>query len=369
MLVADPSPALLNWTSDEPDRSGTLSVREVFVVTNILRSGRRLAAALAFGLAGVPIATQAVVPYPSDAVAPLAPEALPTGFLAASAMIGGISLRYVRGGNGPTTLILLHDWPETWYAWRKVLPVLADGATVIAPDLRGVGGSTAVAGGYDAATLAEDIHGLVTDLGLKNVFVVGHGIGGMVANAYARLHPDELTGVALLDTALPGLGPWAEVEEGPDGWIMGFNADADLSQALVQGREALYFRRIFARTAVAPQAITDADVAVYLRAYQRPGHLKAGFEFYRALPVDEAFNRGHKEALPVPILLVGGEHGIGRFEARIAEDLAAHGAATVRTVVLPGCGHWIAEEQPAQLISLLMPAPRQETGAIEPPTQ
>lgn len=76
----------------------------------------------------------------------------------------------------------------------------------------------------------------MSSLGLKNVFVVGHGIGGMVAYAYARLHPDELTGVALLDAALPGLGPWAEIKDGPNGWVMGFNAEAELSLALVQGR-------------------------------------------------------------------------------------------------------------------------------------
>lgn len=334
---------------------------------NILRSSYRLTAILAFGLAGMPIAAQAVVPYPSDAISPVMAEALPTGFIAASAAIGGISLHYVRGGSGPTTLILLHDWPETSYAWRKVLPALADQSTVIAPDLRGVGGSTAAAAGYDAATLAEDIHGLVTSLGLQNVFVVGHGIGGMVAYAYARLHPDAVTGIALLDAALPGLGPWAEIKDGPDGWIMGFNAEAGLPLALVQGHEALYFRRIFDRTAIAPQAITDTDMAVYLRSYRRPEHLKAGFEFYRALPVDEAFDRRHTEALPVPILLIGGEQGLGPFEARIAEDLALHGAATVRTVVLPGCGHWIAEEQPAPLISLL--TSRAEIGVAEPPTQ
>ena len=151
---------------------------------------------------------------------------------------------------------------------------------------------------------------------------------------------------------------------------MGFNADADLSQVLVQGREAAYFHRIFERAIARPQAITEADVAVYLRAYQRPGHLKAGFEFYRALPADEAFDREHSDALPVPILLVGGEQGLGPFEARIMEDLKIHGAAAVRTVVLPGCGHWIAEERPEQLIGLLAPPiPQTATGAAEPPTQ
>ncbi|HLZ66112.1 MAG TPA: alpha/beta hydrolase [Aliidongia sp.] len=336
------------------------------MVTNILRSGRRLAAVLAVILAGLPVAAPAVVPYPSDAIGPLVPDALPNGFSSSTAVVGDVSLHYVRGGSGPTAVVLLHDWPETWYAWRKLLPALAEGRTVIAPDLRGAGNSTVPPAGYDAATLAEDIHGLVRGLGLKNVLVVGQGIGGMVAYAYARLHPDEVTGITLLDTALPGLGPWAEIKDGPGGWIMGFNADADLSQALVQGREAIYFRQIFDRSTIVPQAITDADVAVYLRAAQRPGHLKAGFEFYRALPADEAFDRQHTEALPLPILLVGGEQGLGRFEPRIAEDLALHGATDVRTVLLPGCGHWIAEEQPEQLAGLLMPPP--VTGAVEPPT-
>lgn len=339
-------------------------------MTNILRSGRGFATVLALGLAGVPIAAPAVVPYPSDAIGPFVPDALPSGFISSTADVGGVRLHYVRGGSGSATVILLHDWPETWYAWRKVLPALAGSGTVIAPDLRGAGTSTVTPAGYDAATLAEDIHGLVAGLGLRNVFVVGHGVGGMVAYAYARRYPDELTGIALLDTALPGLGPWAEIKDGPDGWIMGFNAEGELPQALVQGRQALYFRRIFDRAAVAPQAITDADIAVYLRAYRRPDHLKAGFEFYRAIPADAAFDRRHAEALSLPILLVGGEQSLGPFEARIAEDLADHGARNLRTIVLPGCGHWIAEEQPEQLIGLLRPpAPQPEPGAAELPTQ
>ena len=341
------------------------------MMTTILQSRRRFAAALVFGLASMPIAARAVVPYPADAIGPFVPDTLPSGFLSSTVAVGGIDLHYVRGGTGPATLILLHDWPETWYAWRKVLPALADaGWMVIAPDLRGVGASTAAATGYDAATLAEDIHGLVSKLGLQNVFVVGQGIGGMVAYAYARLHPGDVAGIALLDAALPGLGPWPEIRNGPNGWIMGFNADADLSEALVQGREAIYFREIFDRTAIVPQAITDADLAVYLRAYRLPGRLRAGFEFYRALPADEAFDREHGEALSVPILLVGGEKGLGPFEARIAEDLSAHGAWNLRTVVLPACGHWIAEEQPARLIGLLASAAQQTaTGSVELPTQ
>lgn len=83
------------------------------MATKHLRSDRRLAAVLAFGLASMPIAAQAVVPYPSDAVGPLVPETLPNGFIASTVAVGGINLHYVRGGTGPTTLILLYDWPET----------------------------------------------------------------------------------------------------------------------------------------------------------------------------------------------------------------------------------------------------------------
>ena len=101
-----------------------------------------------------------------------------------TASVNGIYLHYVIGGQGDP-LVLLHGWPETWYAWYKIMPALAKNYTVIAPDLRGLGDSSKPPTGYDGKTVAEDIHQLVTQLGFKSIFLVGHDIGSQMAYSYA----------------------------------------------------------------------------------------------------------------------------------------------------------------------------------------
>src|SRR6059036_3571321 len=80
-----------------------------------------------------------------------------------AAAVNGIQVLYVMGGKGEP-VVLLHGWPETWYAWHKVMPALAKNYTVIAPDLRGLGDSSKPTTGYDGKTVAEDIHQMVGKL-------------------------------------------------------------------------------------------------------------------------------------------------------------------------------------------------------------
>lgn len=80
------------------------------------------------------------------------------GFASGTAPAGGTTLHYVRGGRGPA-MVLIHGCPQDWYEWRHVMPRLAESFTVVAVDLRGVGGSEATEGGYDAAQMADDVHG------------------------------------------------------------------------------------------------------------------------------------------------------------------------------------------------------------------
>ena len=92
------------------------------------------------------------------------------------AVVNGIQMHYVIGGQGDP-VVLVHGWPETWYEWRYVMPSLAKNYTVIAPDLRGHGDSSKPPTGYDGKTLAEDIYQLVTKLGYRSIFLVGHDVG------------------------------------------------------------------------------------------------------------------------------------------------------------------------------------------------
>lgn len=131
--------------------------------------------------------------------------AAPEGFEHRFAEVNGVRLHYVIGGRGPA-VVLVHGFPETWYAWRGVMPALAERHTVIAPDLRGIGESSLEESGYDKETLAEDVHGLVRSLGFEEVSVVGHDMGAMTAYAYARVYREEVSHLVIMSAALPGSG-------------------------------------------------------------------------------------------------------------------------------------------------------------------
>src|SRR6478672_7934290 len=152
-----------------------------------------------------------------------------------TASVNGIKLHYVIGGHGPP-VVLLHGWPETWYAWHKVMPALAKNYSVIAPDLRGLGDSSKPTTGYDGKTVAEDIHQLVTKLGYKTIFLVGHDIGTQVAYSYAAAHPTEVKKLAVMDFTIPGFGPPGR----PPLWWGIFHQIPDVPEALVQGKELIY---------------------------------------------------------------------------------------------------------------------------------
>jgi pimeloyl-ACP methyl ester carboxylesterase len=114
-------------------------------------------------------------------------------FVSNTAQVNGTTLHYVRGGTGPAVL-LLHGFPQDWYAFRQIMPRLAKKFTVIAVDLRGVGGSAATPDGYEAANLAADVHQLAQQLRLERPYIAGHDIGGMVAYAVVRLYPTHVRG-------------------------------------------------------------------------------------------------------------------------------------------------------------------------------
>jgi pimeloyl-ACP methyl ester carboxylesterase len=274
------------------------------------------------------------------------------GYDSNTAKVNGTTLHYVRGGAGPA-VILAHGFPEDWYVWRQIMPRLAKKFTVIAVDLRGVGGSAATTGGYDAANMAEDIHQLAQQLTLEQVYIVGHDIGGMVAYAFARLYPQAARGVMILDVPLPGIEPWEEVKADPMLWHFGFHQTPNLPEKLIACRQFDYFREFFNGGTLNKKAITDADVAHYVNSYAAPDQLRAGMEFYRAFPAVEKFNAANRSAINAPIVLAGGDNSFGRLNPRVAESLRAHGCAIVRVEIIKNSGHYVADEQPEIVAELI----------------
>jgi pimeloyl-ACP methyl ester carboxylesterase len=270
------------------------------------------------------------------------------GFVSSTAQANGTTLHYVRGGTGPA-VILLHGFPEDWYAYHRVMPLLAKQFTVVAVDLRGIGGSTVTAGGYDAANMAEDVHQLVEHLQLEHVYVVGHDIGGMVAYAFARRYPETSRGVMLLDAPLPGLGSWDAVKTSRITWHINFQQTPQLPEQLIAGREAIYFRHFLDR-----DTFSDADVARYARAYAAPEHLRAVLEIYRAFPANERFNAAQQSALSLPFVLAPGENSpFEKLTPSFAEALRDHGCTNVEIEVIKNSVHYVADEQPVAVAQLI----------------
>ena len=275
-------------------------------------------------------------------------SALGAGFVSGTAPVNGTSLHYVRGGTG-SAVILLHGFPEDWYAYHRVMPRLAKQFTVVAVDLRGIGGSAVTANGYDAANMAEDVHQLLEHLHLVDIYVVGHDIGGMVAYAFARRYPETCRGVMLLDSPVPGLGPWDAVIANPITWHIHFQQTPDLPEQLIAGREAIYLRHF-----LNGNTFSDADVTRYALAYAAPEHLRAALEIYRAFPSNEKFNTAQQSVISLPLVLAPGEHSpFEKLMPSFAEALRAHGCTDVKIEVIQNSVHYVADEQPEAVAQLI----------------
>jgi pimeloyl-ACP methyl ester carboxylesterase len=270
-----------------------------------------------------------------------------------TASVNGVRLHYVTAGRGAPVL-LLHGWPQTWYEWRRIIPALAERHFVVAPDLRGLGDSARPPTGYDKRTIAEDLYQLVRKLELPSVFLVGHDWGGPVAYAYARVHGDDVRGLVLIDTMIPGasIGEGESAPRGRGLWHTAFHGVRDLPEALVAGRERVYLSWFYTNLAYNPAAIGPEDIDEYVRCYSAPGALRAGFEYYRAAEEDAEHNReSTRRKLKLPVLALGGRRGgFGALTKASAEAVAEN----VRGEVIDRCGHWVPEECPEILINELL---------------
>jgi pimeloyl-ACP methyl ester carboxylesterase len=259
--------------------------------------------------------------------------------------VNGILMHYVMGGKGDAVVVLLHGWPETWYEWRNIIPeLIANNYTVIAPDMRGLGDSEKTQTGYDTKTLAEDIYQLVKKLGYSKIYIVAHDWGGPVAYSYAAAHPEDVRKMIILDTLLPGFGFEEAGNFSPTGlWHFSFNAARDLPEKLIDGKEDVYLNWFYDYGSYNQSAITTDDREEYIKQYSKPGAMRAGFEYYRAVFEDAKQNKEYgKEKLEIPILTIGGEAGLGNITTTSFQKVANNVTGTT----LPNTGHFIPEERP-----------------------
>jgi pimeloyl-ACP methyl ester carboxylesterase len=248
-----------------------------------------------------------------DQLTSMTPE-LGKEFASETAKVNAITLHYVRVGKGPP-VILIHGFPQDWFEYHAIMPRLAKRFTVIAIDLRGVGGSTSTPGGYEAANMAADVHDLAAVLKLEHVYIVGHDLGGQVAYAFARRYPNALRGAMILDTPIPGIEGWDEIQGHPAMWHVRFMQVPDLPEKLVTGRQAEYFGYFFKFG-----KFTTSEEAHFVKAYASLAQLHAVFEMYRAFPANAQFNEMRHGPCDAPLFVGAGDGSpFSKLVPKIAE--------------------------------------------------
>jgi pimeloyl-ACP methyl ester carboxylesterase len=271
--------------------------------------------------------------------------------------VGDIRFHSVEVGSGPVVLMLA-GWPQTWFAWRHVLPLLRNDHRAIALELKGQGETTlALDSDFSIEAVAGEVEAFVQERQIESFTLVGHDVGAWVAYAYSILYPERLTSTLLLDAALIGLAPTEAYMPrcGSRTWQFHFHAMDDMPELLTAGREADYLGWYFRTKSAVPGSMTPEAVQEYVASYSRPGAMTAGFNYYRAVERNRAFAEAHRRHhFARPLVVYGGEHATGENFLRSLQacDPAVSGG------VLSGCGHYVPEEAPEAVANLIRSLPR-----------
>ena len=286
--------------------------------------------------------------------APNLPRGFTDTFTSRYVDAGELRQHVVIGGHGPP-LLLVHGWPQNWYAWRLVMPALARDFEVIATDQRGIGLTDKPQDGYDPGTLADDLVALMDALGHQRFAVVGTDIGLPIAYALAADHPDRVERVALAEIpgppgALPSPPFFLPAPLNNKLWHIAVNRLDEVNEQLVRGREDIYFGYEFAIQA--GKKLPDDVIDYYVGLLSNPDSLRGSFAFYREWDTMMAQNEQRKNRpLTMPVLGIGGAASFGEQVGEAMKPLADD----VQTAVIPGAGHWFAEEAPEETVAALAP--------------
>jgi pimeloyl-ACP methyl ester carboxylesterase len=261
--------------------------------------------------------------------------------------VGGVRLHVAEAGSGPP-VVMLHGWPQHWWAWRKVLPELAKERRVICPDLRGFGWSDAPAGPYELGELAADVVGLFDALDLDRVELVGHDWGGYIGFLVCLRAPERIRHYLAMAIA----HPWIEPARPSLGALRTF-AYQFLLAAPGLGASTLRFapsfvELIFKKGSRPGMSWTDEELACYAQSFRSADHALASSHLYRSFLRREVprLRDGHYRSrrLSVPTRLLTGEADpVVRAEAL---DGFQDYADDMTLEVVERSGHFIAEERP-----------------------
>ncbi len=264
---------------------------------------------------------------------------------------------------GPTDgepVVLLHGWPQHWYAWRRLIGPLAERYRVYAPDLRGFGWSDAPRTEYLKAELAADVVGLLDVLELERVRLAGHDWGGFVGFLLCLDHPERVSHFAA--AGIPH--PWVRPEPGVGAKLRTASrlsyqvviSTPVLGGQLVQ-RVPAFIRSLIRLGAADPDSTWSEDeLEQFVAQWRESDRAAACVSLYRSFLTKElkplASGEFRDRTMQTPAILVAGgqdrvvqPESLGGFEKN---------APNMRLEVVEESGHWLPEEAPQRLLAPML---------------
>ena len=268
--------------------------------------------------------------------------------------VNGTQLHYVAAGDAGSPILLVHGFPETWWTFHKLIPLLAATHRVFAVDLRGFGDSDIGSDDHGSQTCADDLHALVRELGAGPVHLTAQDISGGTAFRLATSHPGDLLSFAAIEMGLAGFGleTLADITHGGT-WHIGMLAAPGIPDMLLTGRERAFLGQFaFPAMCATPEAIADIDIDEFVRSYSRRDGWRGAIGLYRSMLREggEIRSLAETKGLRMPLLAVGA--GGGSFTADTMAKAAA--PAPVRSVSLDSVGHYATMEAPTALADAIL---------------
>jgi len=258
----------------------------------------------------------------------------------------GIQFHYAEAGAGEDVVLCLHGWPQHWYEWRHLMPMLAGRHRVIAPDLRGFGWSEAPADGYEKENMADDVFAILDALGIERVKLVGHDWGGWIGFLMALREPRRIERYLALNI----LPPWVSMRAmAPHLWRFWYQW-LILSPGVGYRLHASgkFVPKVLAGGSVRRKAWDDATLHAFSDTFTQPARARAAVQMYRVFNLREApeIGRGRyaKNRLEVPTRLLFGT-GDQALNHKILDGCERQ-ADDMQLEKVDGCGHFIADEMP-----------------------
>lgn len=265
--------------------------------------------------------------------------------------VDGLRVHVVEAGPADGSgepLVLLHGWPQHWWCWHRVVPLLKDRYRLVLPDLRGHGWTDAPEDGYDKEQLATDLLGLLDALELPRVGLVGHDWGAWTGFLAALRAPERFSAFLALGIVHPFQRP--TLPRALQAWRLAYQVALSTP---VLAEQALRLSPHLVETAVRAgssrrSVFADGSARTYGEVLQDPARARASVRLYREFLLRESLpvvlGRYRDARLTVPTRLVVGD-GDPVASAALLEGWQAH-ADDMTVEVLEGVGHFVPEEAP-----------------------